>query len=77
MPLRSLPLIPSKEPLFQSLESFYLFYLELFDEAHIVDYLQIYGCSYVEQLSRSLYVEYKHSGIDVQCQVCIVTPQQT
>lgn len=24
---------------------------------------------YVEQLSRSLYVEYKHSGIDVQCQI--------
>ena len=53
-------------------KSFFV-YLELFDEAHIVDFLQIYGCSYVEQLSRSLYVEYKHSGIDVQCQVCIVT----
>lgn len=25
--------------------------------------------AYVEQLSRSLYVEYKHMGIDVQCQV--------
>nr|GEV96292.1 very-long-chain 3-oxoacyl-CoA reductase-like protein At1g24470 [Tanacetum cinerariifolium] len=24
---------------------------------------------YVDQLSRSLYVEYKHLGIDVQCQV--------
>jgi hypothetical protein len=24
---------------------------------------------FVDQLSRSLYVEYKHSGIDVQCQV--------
>ncbi|KAG0595469.1 hypothetical protein M758_UG168900 [Ceratodon purpureus] len=30
----------------------------------------VYAASkaYVEQLSRSLYVEYKHSGIDVQCQ---------
>jgi 17beta-estradiol 17-dehydrogenase / very-long-chain 3-oxoacyl-CoA reductase len=25
--------------------------------------------AFVDQLSRSLYVEYKHSGIDVQCQV--------
>lgn len=28
-----------------------------------------YENRYVEQLSRSLYVEYKYSGIDVQCQV--------
>lgn len=33
------------------------------------------GClvcfSYIDQFSRSLYVEYGKSGIDVQCQVCL------
>jgi 17beta-estradiol 17-dehydrogenase / very-long-chain 3-oxoacyl-CoA reductase len=30
-------------------------------------------CRYVAQFSRSLYVEYKSKGIDVQCHVCNVT----
>lgn len=35
--------------------------------------LLIWGClffRYIDQFSRCLYVEYKKSGIDVQCQVC-------
>lgn len=29
---------------------------------------------YIDQLSRSLNVEYKHYGVDVQCQVCMQFP---
>ncbi len=32
-------------------------------------FMLFYVNRFVDQLSRSLYVEYKHSGIDVQCQV--------
>lgn len=32
-------------------------------------FMLFYVSRFVDQLSRSLYVEYKHSGIDVQCQV--------
>jgi hypothetical protein len=50
----------------------------VFDSSNIVCallcdgvFMLFYVNRFVDQLSRSLYVEYKHSGIDVQCQVLI------
>ena len=54
-----------------------LYHLELlFISVLLLFKILIMGClfvcfffSYIDQFSRSLYVEYKKSGIDVQCQV--------
>jgi len=32
----------------------------------------MFNFRYIDQFSRCLYVEYKKSGIDVQCQVCLL-----